>query len=267
MFFKKKYVYLHPKRLSMLLSQYNFKFNSMSELVKKSISSEEIQKFIEGRDPMERIVNITYSYQNDFVNIFYRNEKGEKCVTKQSFYPFVWATRTACNRLCDGDKIQVKKLLNEYNIGVKKLSNTNINGEVIEEFENGYMFMFFAKKPMSSSTFQRFFKAAGNPIYGKKDKNGNEVLRSNEESKQYLIVPPVEQFMISTGKRFFKGYNDYDDVHRMIFDIETEGLEASKHRINQIGIRTNKGFETILSVEGKDETEKSINWNNSRKII
>ena len=31
--------------------------------------------------------------------------------------------------------------------------------------------------------------------------------------------------MISTGRRFFKGYDDYDDIIRMIFDLETEGLD------------------------------------------
>lgn len=225
----------------------------------KEITQEVIQTFIEGHDPMERIVNITYSYSDDYVTIFYRNEDGAKCSRKEPFYPFVWATRSACNRLCNGDRKQVSELLKQFNIGVKKLSNTNIQGEVVSEFEDGYMFMFYAKKPMSNSKFQQFFKKAENPVYGKKDKNGNEVLRSSSESRQYLVVPPVEQFMISTGKRYFKGYNDYDEVFRMIFDLETEGLEPSKHAINQIGIRTNKGFEKILTIEGNTIEERRVN--------
>ncbi len=225
----------------------------------QEITQEIIQTFIEGHDPMERIVNITYSYQNDYVTIFYRNENGAKCSRKEPFYPFVWATRSACNKLCNGDRKAVSELLKQFNIGVKKLSNTNINGEVIQEFEDGYMFMFYAKRPMSNSEFQQFFKRAENPIYAKKNKKGEEVLRSSSESRQYLVVPPVEQFMISTGKRFFKGYNDYDEVFRMIFDLETEGLDPKKHGINQIGIRTNKGFEKIITIEGDTVNEKHVN--------
>jgi DNA polymerase elongation subunit (family B) len=232
----------------------------MSNLTQtKVITPEVIQTFIEGHDPMERIVNITYSYQDDFVKIFYRNENDQKCVTKESYYPFVWATLSACQKLCNGDRNELKKLMATYSIGVKKLSNTNIHGEVIDEFNNGYLFMFFAKKPMKYGDFLNFFKLAKNPIYGKKNKDGKEVLRSNSESKQYLIVPPVEQFMISTGKRFFKGYDDYDQVYRMVFDLETEGLDPNRHRINQIGIRTNRGFEKIISVEGNNKEEKDVN--------
>lgn len=225
----------------------------------KVITQEVIQTFIEGHDPMERIVNITYSYQDDFVTIFYRNENDQKCSQKQPFYPFVWATLGACQKLCDGDRDAVKKLLNQYSIGIKKLSNVNINGEIVSEFDNGYMFMFYAKKPMSNSKFMQFFKAANNPIYGKKGKDGKEELRSASESRQYLVATPVEQYMISSGKRFFKGYDDYDQVYRMIFDIETEGLDPKKHRINQIGIRTNRGFEKIISIEGNDDSEKNLN--------
>ena len=220
------------------------------------ITQEVIQTFIEGRDPMERIVNITYSYQDDFVTIFYRNENDQKCKIKEPYYPFVWATHSACLKLCNGNREELKKLLLQYNIGVKKLSNTNIHGEVIDEFNTGYLFMFFAKKPMTYTSFLNFFKKANNPIYGKKDKNGKEELRSASESRQYLIVPPVEQFMIATGKRFFKGYDDYDQVYRLVFDLETEGLDPKKHRLNQIGIRTNRGFEKILTVEGNTKEEK-----------
>ncbi len=232
----------------------------MSNLMQtKEITQDVIQTFIEGHDPMKRIVNITYSYQDDFVKIFYRNENDQKCVTKEPFYPFVWATFSACDKLCNGDRNEVKKLLTQYNIGVKRLSNTNIKGEIIDEFNNGYLFMFYAKKPMSHGTFLNFFKKAGNPIYGKKNKDGKEELRSASDSRQYLIVPPVEQFMIATGKRFFKGYDDYDQIVRLIFDLETEGLDPNKHRINQIGVRTNRGFEKIITIEGKTKQEKDEN--------
>ena len=236
----------------------------MEERKIKQISQEDIEKFIDGRDPQERIVNLEYNYQDDFVTVFYRNQSDQKCKVKEKFYPFCWATLNACHNLCEGDRDEVKQLLAKYKIGIKKLSQTNINGELRHEFDNGYLFMFYAKEPMSYTKFLGFFKAARNPIYAKKDNNGNNAVpTSSADSKQYLVVTPQEQFLISTGKRFFKGYDDYDQVLKMTFDLETENLDTENGRINQIGIKFNRpfhgrpeGFEKILTIEGKTKEEK-----------
>ena len=105
------------------------------------------------------------------------------------------------------------------------------------------MFMFYAKKPMSYSDFLKFFKEAKNTVYSEKKDNKQsftDVPESKKESRQYLAVTAVEQFMISTGKRMFKGYNDYDDILRLIFDLESTGLDTKKDRIEQFGIRFNR---------------------------
>ena len=213
------------------------------EEVKNNITFEQIGKFMEGKDPEERIVNLTYNYRDSFVTIFYRNEKDQRCSRKQNFYPFLWATHKACLRLCDGDRKEVSRLMREFGIGIKKLSNVNYKGEVVKEFENGYMYMFFALKPMSYSTFLNFFKKANNPVYRSKKDDGNIIPSSSELDKQYLCVTPQEQFLIATGKRFFKGYDDYDNLRRMIFDLETEGLDPKKHRIKLNGVRLNRPIE------------------------
>lgn len=232
----------------------------------KKISQEEIEKFINGHDPMERIVNLTYKYQDDFITIYYRNENDQKCKTTESFYPFVWATLHACRKLCHGNKTELLQLMRQFNIGCKKLSNVAIDGTVRDEFDDGYMFMFFAKSPMSYSTFLNFFKKADNPVYAKKDKDGNEIYDSKLDEKQYLCVTPQEQFMISTGKRFFKGYDDYNQILRMTFDLETTGLDTKKDRIKQLGIKFNRpfhnhpnGFQRIFNLQGttKEEKDKS----------
>lgn len=232
----------------------------------KKISQEEIEKFINGHDPMERIVNLTYKYQDDFITIYYRNENDQKCKTTEPFYPFVWATLHACRKLCHGNKTELLQLMRQFNIGCKKLSNVAIDGTVRDEFDDGYMFMFFAKSPMSYSTFLNFFKKADNPVYAKKDKDGNEIYDSKLDEKQYLCVTPQEQFMISTGKRFFKGYDDYNQILRMTFDLETTGLDTKKDRIKQLGIKFNRpfynhpnGFQRIFNLQGttKEEKDKS----------
>lgn len=225
---------------------------------KKEISLEEVGKFLEGRDPQERIVNLLYSYQDNFITVLYRNENDQKCESKEQFFPFVWATRNACNKLAECGRDILKALMNKYGIGVKKLSNTNVNGETITDFEDGYMFLFYARNPMSYTKFLAFFKEAGNPVYGK-DKD-------SDNSRQYLAIPPQEQYLIQTGKRFFKGYDDYDQLLRMIFDLETEGLDPTRHRIKLNGVKLNrsvtikgkeyKNWGKIFRLEGETEEEK-----------
>ena len=233
---------------------------TMEENFIKRISQEDIEKFINGRDPQERIVNLSYKSQDDYITVFYRNENDQKCSKREPFRPFCWATLKACQRLCDGNRDELKSLMSKYRIGVKKLSQTNVKGETRHEFDDGYLFMFFAKEPMSYSRFLGFFKAAKNPVFN----SGGDIQQAlKKDDKQYLIVTPQEQFLISTGKRFFKGYDDYDQVLKMTFDLETEGLNTEKDRINQIGIKFNRpfnnhpnGFEKIISVEGDTKEEK-----------
>ena len=82
--------------------------------------------------------------------------------------------------------------------------------------------------------------------------------------REYIVVNPIEQFMIATGKRQFKGYDDYDELLRMQFDLETEGLNPQKDCISQIGIRTNKGYEKIIPVIG--EGEEKLNQERIEKM-
>ena len=231
----------------------------------EQITTELIKGFLEGHDPQERIVNLEYNYQEDFMKVYYRNEKDQKCVSHQPFLPFLWATHSACLKLCEGDRNALKSLMSKYGIGVKALSIKNIQGQEIESIKNGYTFMFFAKRQMSYSRFLAFFKEAKNPVYSKKTDDKNDIV-SSHSSRQYLCVTPQEQFLISTGKRFFKGYDDYDQLLRMIFDLETSGLDPKTCRIEQIGIRFNrpangeeKLFEKIITIEGNTEKEKDEN--------
>lgn len=232
-------------------------------------TKEEVSAFMEGHDPEERIVNMEYNYTDDFIKVYYRNENDDRCMSQRPFYPFLWATEDACRdlkqyvhdkKICGGN---LRTLMSEYGINVKLLKTSNLEGQEIESMKNGYKFMFFAEQPMSNRKFQEFFKKAGNPIYSnKKDEN---TTTSVKKKRQYLVVTPVEQYLISTGKRFFKGYSDYDEVLRMIFDLEATGLDTTKDRINQFGIRFNRpvkykgeyiDFEKVYEVEGKTEEER-----------
>lgn len=236
------------------------------KFIKKEITPEVIETFLNGRDSQERIVNLEYSYKNDFIKVFYRDGNDNKCVSEQPFYPFLWAKKAACMKLCDGDREKVKHLLKKYHIWIKELDVTNKDGEVVNEMLDGYTYMFYALEPMSYSKFLKFFKDANYPVNGNFDNNKKDGDKKYSSNKDYLSVTPKEQFLIYTGKRFFKGYEDYDDCLRMIFDLESTGLNTEKDRIEQIGIRFNRpvkykgeyiDFERILTTKGFTEEEKN----------
>lgn len=213
----------------------------------EKITTERITKFLEGSDPMERIVNIECGYDDKEVTIIYINENGVKRIKHESFYPFVWAKQSAGRQLFGGDRQLLIKKMNQYGIATKGLNIYNNDGKTTERLENGYRVMFYAKFSMPFQKFQQFFNEGGRPIYSR-DKQS-----SSSNNKEFLAISPVEQFMISTGKRMFKGYEDYDQLKRLVFDIETEGLDPETCAINQIGIRTNRGFEKIITITGEGE--------------
>lgn len=208
-----------------------------------TVTKEQIQAFFDGRDPMEHIVKFECSYDDTKVSIIYRDDNGVKRVKKDLFKPFVWATQRAARELYNGDKQTIRKKLSEFGIDCKGLRIHRDDGTVPDRMANGYRVLFQAKGAMSYNKFMDFFKEGGVPIYPTaKDRNYGR--------RDYMAVAPVEQYMIQTGKRQFKGYDDYDDLVRMQWDLETEGLDPNKDAISQIGIRTNKGFQKIISVEG-----------------
>ena len=217
-------------------------------------NTEEVHKFLNGRDPMERIVNIECDYNDDRVSIIYKTENGDKRIKLDDFKPFVWAKNSVAVRMFDGDRKELKKQMLNYGIGVKALITTFTKNEVSNRLENGYKYIFYAKRKMSYQTFLTFFQKAKTPIYGdKKKKDINDKIVS---SREFLAVTPVEQYMISTSRRLFKGYNGYDELKRLQFDLETQGLNPEIHAIDQIGIRTNKGFEKIITITGEGEERK-----------
>lgn len=227
-----------------------------SHMENKKVTTEEITAFLNGRDPLERIVSIECSYDTDNVSVIYVDDKGTKRVKIEPFKPFVWVKRSAAVKMFDGDRRLLKKKMMSYGINVKALIS-NLGGPEEERLENGYKFLFYATKKMSFKKFQMFFNEAKTPIYPRA-KKGEQI---QSKDKEILAVSPVEQYMIYTGKRLFKGYENYDDLKRMLFDIETTGLNARVDSIDQIGVRTNKGFERIIKVEGtgRDKDESEIN--------
>lgn len=214
--------------------------------MKTEVTKEQIHSFLNGHNPMKRIIKIEGDYNSDKMCVIYRDEKGLKKVSHEPFYPFCWAKQSVGRGLFGGDRTKIKAKLQQYHISCKGLRVADSDGNVPERMERGYRVLFRATTPMSYQKFMQFFKEGGRPIYPNQSD-------ANYGIKEFIVVNPIEQFMIETGKRQFKGYDDYDELLRMEFDLETEGLDPQKDCISQIGIRTNKGFEKIIPVIGEGE--------------
>ena len=221
----------------------------------KEITTDDVNTFLNGHDPMERIISIECAWDEDKVNIIYVNEKGEKRIKQDDFKPFIWVKHSAAIRLFNGNRAELRKQLRVYGISIKKLITSDNDGEEHERLESGYKYLFYATRRMSNQIFQSFFTKAGVPIHPKQKKGETEP----SSNREFMGVTPTEQYMIATGRRLFKGYEAYNDLNRFIFDLETQGLNPRVHRIEQIGIHTNKGYDKVISIEGKTKEELDRN--------
>lgn len=216
------------------------------------VSKEQIESFLNGSNPQERIIKIEGDYNDSKIHVIYRDEDGKMRIEHDDFYPFVWCKLSVCTKLYNGNRETLKQQMRLYGIKVKALRTNNSDGITPERMENGFRFMFYAQIPMSYTKFLEFFENGGCPVYVKRDDSSNRV-------QEFIAVSNTEQYMISTGKRLFKGYNDYDDLLRLTWDLETEGLDPHVNAISQIGIRTNKGYQKIITIEGDTQSEKFEN--------
>ena len=77
--------------------------------------------------------------------------------------------------------------------------------------------------------------------------------QQNDVKSHFMILSPVEQYLVSTGKRLFKGYEEYEELEKFVFDLETTGLDPETSRIFLIGCKSNKGFEVLFDCETEGE--------------
>ncbi len=68
-----------------------------------------------------------------------------------------------------------------------------------------------------------------------------------------LCLPPEEQYLVATGRTYFRDLR-FDDLHRLQFDLETTGLDAAHDSIFLIAVRDNRDFAVSLDVSERGLT-------------
>ncbi len=73
-----------------------------------------------------------------------------------------------------------------------------------------------------------------------------------------LSLPPDEQYLVSTGRTYFRDLQ-FDDLHRLQFDLETTGLDARVDRIFMISVRYPDGATEVLEArDASDDAEAAL---------
>lgn len=209
---------------------------------KTKIAPEIIENFLHGSNPKKYVVGVEASYGEPYVHLIINDPDTGKRIEKHPYKPFLWFKDEVSDILFGGKKMKAREMAQKYGVRTKRLRISDEDGEVPKRLANGYRYM--ATCTESYNRLVQFFREGGIDIFDKK------------YSKLFFMFTPVEQFMIQSGIRLFKGMDDYNDVHRFQFDLETEGLDPKRHAIFQIGMRDNKGFELVLETKGKTPQQR-----------
>jgi DNA polymerase elongation subunit (family B) len=213
------------------------------EQIKQTVDSATIEQFLEGQDPQKYIVAIEAPYDDNKVSLIINDPVKGKSIERHKYKPFIWLKEEVAGRLYGGNKAARRKAMAKNNITIRRLKTTDANGNEPDRMTRG--FKYIATCNGSPNQLINFFKYGGVEIYGGKGGPRN-----------FMSLRPEEQFLMQTGKRLFKGMDDYDDIHRFQFDLETMGLDPRRHPIFQIGMKDNRGYERIIEIKGDTEQER-----------
>jgi len=202
-------------------------------------SVEEIEEYLGGYDDQKYIVGVESSYYDNKVHLIIHDPEKGKRIEKHKLIPFLWMKSPNMEIFYGGNRRAIKEKMREFKIKFIPLSVTDEEGNNFKRLEDGYKFLVRCKGTYGD--LLKFFKEGKMGVY-------DEEHRSN-----FLAINPTEQFLIQTGKRLFKGMEDYSEIHRLSFDLETTGLDPHNSRIFQIGTKDNRGFQHILTIEDGDE--------------
>jgi len=86
---------------------------------------------------------------------------------------------------------------------------------------------------------------------------GRRITSLNDLSDDYYRVGPVEQYLMLTGRVYFRGLT-YQDLHRLQFDLETTALDPHRGRIFMVAIRDSRGLATTLEAPTPDDEARLI---------
>ena len=223
----------------------------------------EIKGFLEGyNNDLKYLVNVETDPRTNLAECVIHAPGEPPRIVKIAYEPFMYMkdltkTKYVLYPNKTEDMIHSKRM--KYGIKITKLKTGNQKRLV-----DGYCYKYSSSK--SQNDLINYFSDGGiNPFEKARDIDGNFIKDDKDRyiypNRELFFNPSLqEQFFIVNQCRLYKGFEEYSDVHKLTFDCETEGLRYQIHRLFAIGVRDNRGFETILEVEklNDDEAEKKL---------
>ena len=203
------------------------------------VPQEEIERFLLGEDDEKYIVSLEYDYKTSKIYKVIQDPVKGKMLRPDTFIPFAWVGDLKGKNFYKNDKHAQKRAMSENGILIEKLED---HGD--DRLQQGLTYL--VKTTKTYSNLINFFKGGGLDPWGR------------DNSDCITILSPVEQYLIQKSKRLFKGFDEYDDIHRFVFDIETTGLDPKTSKMFLIGMRDNRGFLKLLSAQNEDEERQMI---------
>jgi len=221
----------------------------------------EIKGFLEGyNNDLKYVVNVETDNNTNIAECVIHEPNKESKIVKIPYEPFMYMKDLGKTGhvLYEGhtEEYMLSKQI-KYGITITKLKTGNQKRLV-----NGYCFKLTSKK--SYNDIINYIRDGGINPYEKLTDDDGRVIPDGKGEPIYpyrdlfYSVRGTEQFFISNQTRLYKGFEEYKNVHKLTFDIETTGLRFQIARMFAIGVRDNRGFETILELDKLDDDEAEI---------
>src|ERR1035437_4649425 len=221
----------------------------------------EIKGFLEGyNNDLKYLVNVETDQNTNIAECIIHEPNQKPRIEHIKYEPFMYMKDLSKfdRELYKGkDKEYINSQKIKHGITITKLKTGNEKRLV-----DGYCYKVTSSR--SYNDILNYFTEGGtNPFEKEKDKN-NAFVRNKKGDLVYphrslfYSVKTTEQFFISKQVRLYKGFEEYKNVHRLTFDIETFGLRYQIARMFAIGVRDNRGFEIVLEVEKINNDESEI---------
>jgi len=186
-----------------------------------------------GWDPLPGIVSVWAS--RDGRAIVWRREGEHVLCVKDTFRPWLFAMTL-------DDLAHLGQALIASPTG-SRADTSLISYRVLDGPDGSYRYLLTARDG-------RFLERA--LLTGASRRLGRRVNSLGELSDTYYQVGPLEQYLMQTGRVYFRGLN-YEDLHRLQFDLETTALDPHRGRIFLIAIRDSRGLTTTLEAASPDD--------------
>ena len=242
-----------------------------SLLDKISVDFDEINTFLMGSNEEKYLVSVECDKSHSEVTLIFNIPKNEvkdiyipyqkyvwvndtKLIAYDKYKPFLWLTEKGASLISErcGGRERRLFLMNQLGLKLKKLKTTNLDGVEVNELNGGYNYILECTTNNSFSNLLNFLYKLNINIYDINYKN------------MFMSCTPTEQYLIQKKKRLFKGFEEYDNLHKLTFDIETTGLNPLISSTIMIGVRDNRGFEKLIEIKKGD---KESEFNATKKLF